>query len=177
MFYSFCFPPFLPYKNKQINTTASGYNAIRVEESIFPHVFQGMMIIIDFSFAEWALQQHDEPWLQHRLWWPHLPLHRPQHQGEQHEGAPQAEDHPLWQQRDSVIASWCCIYHGTYATMSVVMENVNWIGFLCFLIDFCCEKLLGSLHELLEAKCCAKVDTKNIVIIIENNMKKYVNCD
>ena len=37
-----------PYKNKQINTTASGYNAIL--EIRFPHVFQGMMIIIVFSF-------------------------------------------------------------------------------------------------------------------------------
>ena len=35
--------------------------------------------------------------------------------------------------------------------------------FFGFIIDYCFERLLGSLHELLKAKCCAKVDTKNIV--------------
>ena len=42
MFYSFCLPP---YNNKQIKTTASGYNAIRVE-SRFPRVFQGLILIV-----------------------------------------------------------------------------------------------------------------------------------
>ena len=42
MFYSFCLPP---YNNKQIKTTASGYNAIRIE-SRFPRFFQGLILIV-----------------------------------------------------------------------------------------------------------------------------------
>lgn len=165
MFYSFCLPPF-PYKNKQINidTTASGYNAIRVEERRFPHVFQGMMIIIVFSFSRVSSTA---------AWRAMTPALSP---GTTPPSTTSTTSRrAAWRSSSSRRSSSLTATRLGYSLVMLYLpwdnvsgdgKKVNWI---CFLIDFCCEKLSGSLHELYEAKCCAKVDTKNIV----NYWEKY----